>query len=95
MIVMKIEQKEYRLIQRTTNRYGPKGSLTNNQGYLMVTRDPKTGRFQRKTWLGNPAFRLSSTINLWNTVRLLAISPTGKIVKQFSHKLVNFLKKGA
>ena len=49
MIVMKIEQKEYRLIQRTTNRYGPKGSLTNNQGYLMVTRDPKTGRFQRKT----------------------------------------------
>jgi len=49
MIVMKIDQKEYQLIQRKTNRYGVKGSLANNQGYLMVYRDPKTGRFQRKT----------------------------------------------
>ena len=55
MIVMKIDGREYQLIQRKTNRYGAKGSLANNQGYLMVHRDPKTGRFQRKT--------------LWNMVR--------------------------
>ena len=38
-------QKLFR--QRTTNRYGkPKGTYSPNQGYLSVTHNPTTGRFE-------------------------------------------------
>ena len=34
---------------RTTDRYGKAGTMSHNVGYLMVYRDAKTGRFQRRT----------------------------------------------
>ena len=38
-------QKLFR--QRTTNRNGkPVGSMSSNQGYLSVGRNPKTGKFE-------------------------------------------------
>lgn len=36
---------------RTTDRYGKKGTISHNVGYLMVYRDAKTGRFQKRTLL--------------------------------------------
>lgn len=34
------------LFRRKTNRYGPKGSVTTNKGYLTVARNRTTGRFE-------------------------------------------------
>lgn len=34
------------LIRRKTNRYGPKGSMAKNNGYLKVARNEITGRFE-------------------------------------------------
>ena len=37
-----------RIVQ--TNRYGTQGMLSNNQGYLKVYRNVRTGRFVKRTW---------------------------------------------
>lgn len=36
---------------RTTDRYGKKGTVSHNVGYLKVYRDTKTGRFVSRTKL--------------------------------------------
>ena len=38
---------DYRKMQvrRTTNRYGRKGTFSTNIGFMVVRRDPSTGRF--------------------------------------------------
>ena len=37
-----------RIVQ--TNRYGTKGMLSNNQGYLKVYRNVNSGKFVKRTW---------------------------------------------
>jgi hypothetical protein len=36
------------LFRRTTSRYAPKGSFSNNIGYFYVSRDGATGRFVKR-----------------------------------------------
>ena len=33
------------LFRRTTDRYGKKGTISSNRGYLRISRDIRTGRF--------------------------------------------------
>lgn len=36
------------LFRRTTSRYAPKGSFSDNVGYFYVSRDAKSGRFVKR-----------------------------------------------